>query len=134
MRSRLALAGISVAAAVLLSCASFSVSGSSKRFASAPVLPPIDPAAVQILLDPPETQYLQIGEIRLDLRGMWRESDVQRDPEIQKVIRQEAARLGADTVISVSLVEKTGGHRPGSLVREPRLVDHVGETAIRTRS
>ncbi len=91
---------------------------------------PVNPDSVEILRNPPTTQYMVIGTIRVSWFGIRTDEEILRDIEIQNALRREAARLGADAVISIVLVPRPG-QRPGELIREI-FADHLVATAIRT--
>ena len=81
-----AVAGIS-------GCAS--VNAESERYIGAPQFAPTNPASVEILRREPHRPHVQLGEVILSPSG---DPDV---AELEKGIREEAAKLGADAAVLV---------------------------------
>ena len=92
--SRLFLSLLAGALAVSLAgCASVDVA--SERYLGAPQFAPTAPASVEILRREPKRPHVQIGEVFLS------PSDGAKTGEIEKALREEAARLGAEAAVVV---------------------------------
>lgn len=121
-----------LATSLLVACAHTSFQSSSVRFQHAPVFEPVAPASVVILRDAP-ARYVSVGEVRVEMRGLYSTVQVSRDPNIRAAIQNEAARLGADAVVFVEVRERITGRRPNRCcVQDPAFASHVVATAIRT--
>jgi hypothetical protein len=83
------------AAAVLLLTGCSTVSADSQRYIGAPAFPPSDPAKVEILRHEPKRPHERLGEVVLKPSG---NPDV---AEIEKALRDEAAKLGGDAAVLV---------------------------------
>lgn len=83
------------AAAVLLLTGCSTVSADSHRYIGAPAFPPSDASRVEILRHEPKRPHERLGEIVLKPSG---DPDV---AEIEKAMREEAARLGGDAAVLV---------------------------------
>ncbi|MFI5180734.1 MAG: hypothetical protein ACHQPI_05035 [Thermoanaerobaculia bacterium] len=83
------------AAAVLLLTGCASVSANSQRYIGAPAFPPSDASKVEILRHEPKQPHERLGEIVLKPSGS---PDV---AEIEKAMREEAAKLGGDAAVLV---------------------------------
>jgi hypothetical protein len=119
-----------IVAATLASCTHSSLSGTTTRTTNAPLLPATNASDVLILRDAPD-RYVKLGDIRLDIHGMRDAGVVSRDPAVAAALREEAARLGADAIISVLVQPRSLGMRPDSHL-ELMAAHHVIGTAIRT--
>ena len=92
--SRLALAALAAAFAVPLSgCATIDVA--SERYLGVPQFAPSAPASVEILRREPKRPHVQLGEVFLS------PSDGAQVADIEKALREEAAKLGADAAVVV---------------------------------
>jgi len=91
----LAVLLVLTAAAALLLTGCSSVSAESHRYIGTPESPPTDAAKVQILRHEPKRPHVKLGEIALTPSG---EPDV---AEIEKALREEAAKLGGDAAVLV---------------------------------
>ncbi len=83
------------AAAVLLLTGCSSVSAESHPYIGAPTFPSSDPAKVVVLRHEPRRPHVRLGEIVLEPSGS---PDVL---EIEKAMREEAAKLGGDAAVLV---------------------------------
>lgn len=85
-----------LAAALAVSCVSCSsVSSSSERLLGAPTFPPTRPESVTILRREPRKPHDRVGQVFIEPSG--------NPPvaEMEKAIRAEAAKLGADAAVIV---------------------------------
>jgi hypothetical protein len=78
---------------VLSACATVGVS--SERYLGIPQVAPTDPASVEILRKEPKRPHLQLGEVFLSPSP-----DASVDA-LEKALRTEAAKLGADAAVVV---------------------------------
>jgi len=94
MRSaRALLPALLVTTLVLPACAT--VSAGSERYIGGPVFAPTDPASVELLRREPKRPHVQIGEVFLSpSRGAG-------VADLEKALRQEAAKLGAHAAVVV---------------------------------
>jgi hypothetical protein len=83
------------ALALLAAASCSSVSASSERLIGSPAYPPTSPAAVVILRREPRKPHERVGHVFVEPSGG---PPVE---EIEKAIRTEAARLGADAAVIV---------------------------------
>jgi hypothetical protein len=83
------------ALALLAAASCSSVSASSERLIGGPAYPPTSPAAVVILRREPRKPHERVGHVFVEPSGG---PPVE---EIEKAIRTEAARLGADAAVIV---------------------------------
>ncbi|HEV7766266.1 MAG TPA: hypothetical protein VGQ76_14770 [Thermoanaerobaculia bacterium] len=119
---------------LLASCASSTpFSTSSIREANAPEVAPVNAASVNILEEAPTSSYVKLGEVRLQLNGIRTTRWVQNNPAVRAAIREEAGKLGADTVIDVQILERPMGRRPDQFDMPAPVVDTVVATAIRMK-
>ena len=88
---RTLLAGMLAASCV--SCSS--VSSSSERLIGAPAFPPTLPESVSILRREPPKPHVRLGHVYIEPSGTPPVED------IEKAIREEAAKLGADAAVIV---------------------------------
>jgi hypothetical protein len=87
-------AAAAVLSAIGLSgCAS--VNAESQRYIGAPQFAPTNPASVEILRREPRRPHVQLGEVILSPSG---DPDVS---DLEKGIREEAAKMGADAAVLV---------------------------------
>jgi hypothetical protein len=80
--------------AFLTACSYVSVQ--SHAYLGMPKLTPTAPASIEILHAPPKRPCEKIGEITLEPQGN------PTNTEIEKKLREEAAKMGADAVVIVS--------------------------------
>ncbi len=91
---RLALAILAAALSTALSgCATVDVA--SERYLGVPQVAPTSPASVEILRREPKRPHVQIGEVFLSPSGGAEVAD------IEKALREEAAKLGAEAAVVV---------------------------------
>jgi hypothetical protein len=91
--SRRALPLLLSSALVLSACATVGVS--SERYLGIPQASPTDPASVEILRKEPKRPHLQLGEVFLSPSP-----DASVDT-LERTLRTEAAKLGADAAVVV---------------------------------
>ncbi|MFN7990121.1 MAG: hypothetical protein U0529_21795 [Thermoanaerobaculia bacterium] len=92
--SRRALALLAAALAASLSaCATVDVA--SERYLGVPQVAPTAPASVEILRREPKRPHVRLGEVFLS------PSDGAKTDEIEKALREEAAKLGAEAAVVV---------------------------------
>ena len=95
---------IAAFAALLVGAGCNTVSTTSTQYLGGPKFPPSDPAQVQILRTMPTRRHVQLGEIKAEPSST--SMDVVK---IETVLREKAAKLGADAaVIVVDRVQVTG--------------------------
>jgi hypothetical protein len=112
----------------LVSCSS------ALRVTSIPAGEPIvNPSDVAILRELPPSSYTEVAKIQLRWAGLREERDVRRDDKIARALRAEAARLGADAVIHLTLISEPGGQRPDRWYAEPPRLKGISATAIRLK-
>jgi hypothetical protein len=119
---------IAVLTAFLFSCTHTHVA--SRRYMG--VLPesPVPPEIVSILDREPPVPFRQIGEIRVEWPGFRTKQDVLKDAAIQRALRHEAGRLGADSVVVLHFLHRSGY---GSGVVDPAPPVQLIAMAISTR-
>lgn len=107
-RRRLALAALLAALVTPLSgCATVDVA--SERYLGVPQFAPSAPASVEILRREPKRPHVQLGEVFLS------PSDGAEVADIEKALREEAARLGADAAVVVQdRTKRVGTYVTGS--------------------
>ena len=95
MKSRILLAmALGAAAALCGGCAS--ISTQSNAFLGSPHYPPTTAASVKILMEEPKQPMERLGQVFLSVEGQPKREDLERR------LREEAARLGANAVFVVS--------------------------------
>ena len=123
---------ILVAAALLtlVSCSSALRVTSSAIAAGEPI---VNPSDVAIIRELPPSSYTEVAKMELRWAGLREEGDVRRDDTIARALRAEAARLGADAVIDLTLISEPGGQRPDRWHAEPPRLKGISATAIRLK-
>lgn len=91
--ARFILPVLVLSALALNGCAT--VNASSERYLGVPQVAPTDPASVEILRREPKRPHVQIGEVSLSPSGGAAVADLER------ALRVEAAKLGADAAVVV---------------------------------
>ena len=122
----LILAGAALTA--LASCSS------TFRVSSFPVTvaePLASASEVAFVRDLPPSSYAEVARIDVRWPGLRNEGDVRRDEQIAQAIRAEAARLGADAVIHLTMVSESGGWRPDRWYPEAPRFKGVSALAVR---
>jgi hypothetical protein len=89
---------------------------------AAPSLTPASPAAVRVLRSPPNEPFLTLGDIVLEITGY------HSDEAILREAREQAAAVGADTIILTSALRSREGT---TYLGESPHVPMVTFTAIR---
>jgi hypothetical protein len=79
----------------LVACTS--LDATTTQYAGAPHYPPGDPASVQILRPKPTKSHDRLGEIVVDAAI----NPATLGNDVERKLRQEAAKMGADTVVVV---------------------------------
>ena len=97
---------VAVLAAFLFSCSHTHVA--SRRYMGVQPESPVPPEIVSILDKEPGIPYRQIAEIRVEWPGLRTEREVLSDAAIQNALRQEAGRLGADSVVLLHFLHRSG--------------------------
>ena len=107
-RTRFGLTGATLLVTVGLGACT-TVSVSSTRYLGVPQFGPTDPASVQILRQIPRRAHEKLGEVFLEPSGN------PTVPEMERAIRSEAAKLGADAAVVVHDTFR----RIGSVIQGP---------------
>jgi len=102
------VAGLAVAC-LLVSCAS--IDSHSTQYVGAPHPPPADPAWVEILRATPTRPHDRIGEVKVNAST----SPAPPVTDVEKRLRKEAAKIGADAVVVVyDRIQPVGAYVSGS--------------------
>jgi hypothetical protein len=106
MKTNLRRSALIVGAAVALMFGSGcnTISTNSTQYVGVPTFPPSDPAKVEIMRTMPTRRHIQLGEIRAEPASTSTEVS-----KIETVLREKAAKMGADAaVVVLDRIQVTG--------------------------
>jgi hypothetical protein len=130
MKTSIVRVGLLIAALAWAGCVALKPYATSEPLSGAPSFPPVDASEVKFYRDPPP-QYVAIAQIRVRWSGLMLETDIARSKEVEHVLRQEAARLGANAITSIAMPRKR--LQSSKTLGDPDYVDHLVCLAIRMR-